>query len=86
MSIKKVKKINFKFVKDYRGDLTEVELKRDLPFNPKRIFLINNVPSSKVRGEHAHKKCHQFLLCIKGSVSVIADDGKKKRIHSFFNK
>jgi dTDP-4-dehydrorhamnose 3,5-epimerase-like enzyme len=28
-----------------------------------------------VRGEHAHRRCHQFLVCARGSVSVVADDG-----------
>lgn len=86
--VKGVKIIDFKYVEDPRGDLTEVEFIRDIPFNPKRVFFVNGVPSSNVRGEHAHKKCHQCLVCIKGSVSVIADDGfnKKEYFMSSINK
>jgi dTDP-4-dehydrorhamnose 3,5-epimerase-like enzyme len=29
-----------------------------------------------VRGEHAHKELQEFLVCVKGSCSVMLDDGK----------
>jgi len=36
------------------------------------------VSSSQVRGEHAHRKCHQFLICAHGKVHVVADDGTNR--------
>lgn len=74
-NVKDVKIYHFPLVKDIRGDLSVGEFHRDIPFEAKRFFLVFNVPNSKIRGEHAHKKCHQFLICIKGSCSVLADDG-----------
>ncbi|WP_420792923.1 WxcM-like domain-containing protein [Lentisphaera marina] len=68
--------INLTNIPDLRGHLCVGELNKELPFVPKRIFYIFDVPSSKVRGAHAHKACHQMLICLKGSVSVITDDGK----------
>lgn len=68
----------FKFVHDMRGDLSVGEFSKEIPFEPKRYFLVFNVPSEKTRGEHAHYKCHQFLICVKGSCSVVADDGKSR--------
>ena len=65
-------------VPDMRGDLSFAEIYQQLPFVPKRYFLVFNVPSKKVRGEHAHKKLHQFLVCVKGSCSVMVDDGKRR--------
>lgn len=65
----------FKLVGDPRGDLSVGEFEKEIPFLPKRYFLVFNVPSEKVRGEHAHYRCHQFLVCVKGSCSVMADDG-----------
>lgn len=62
---------------DIRGDLSYLEYKKHIPFLVKRFFLVHNVPSREVRGEHAHKKVHQFLICIKGSLSIIVDNGKK---------
>lgn len=64
-----------KMVRDPRGDLSVGEFPKDIPFEPKRYFLVFNVPSEKTRGEHAHHKCHQFLLCVKGSCAVVVDDG-----------
>lgn len=67
-----------KKVCDPRGDLSVGEFPRDIPFEPKRYFLVFNVPSEKTRGEHAHHQCHQFLICVKGSCAVVVDDGKSR--------
>jgi acetyltransferase-like isoleucine patch superfamily enzyme/dTDP-4-dehydrorhamnose 3,5-epimerase-like enzyme len=64
--------------KDIRGSLMASEFKNDLPFNPKRVFFVYDVPNSKIRGEHAHKTCEQFLVCIKGSVTALIDNGKER--------
>lgn len=59
---------------DARGDLTVGNFGNQIPFDVKRYFLVYNVPSTESRGAHAHKLCHQFLICVKGSISVIADN------------
>lgn len=64
---------------DSRGALTVGEFNRDIPFEVKRYFAIFDVPAEKVRGEHAHRACHQFLVCIKGCCAVVVDDGKSRR-------
>lgn len=68
----------FKLIRDMRGDLSVGEFHKDIPFEPKRYFLVFNVPSENTRGEHAHHDCHQFLICIKGSCAVVVDDGQKR--------
>src|SRR5574337_821175 len=65
-------------VKDARGDLCVAEVGADLPFAVQRSFLVYNVPSAELRGEHAHHRCHQFLMAVKGSVRVTADDGTRR--------
>jgi len=65
----------FRTVPDLRGVLTVAEFEKEIPFSPKRYFFVYNVPSIETRGEHAHKQCEQFLVAVKGSVSVVADDG-----------
>lgn len=62
-------------IEDMRGSLTFAEYGDLLPFVPKRYFLVFDVPSKDVRGEHAHKTLHQFLICIKGTCSLVVDDG-----------
>lgn len=63
---------------DIRGSLTVGEFGRSVPFKPERYFLIYDVPTAETRGEHAHKICHQFLIAVKGSVHVVADDGTNR--------
>ena len=63
---------------DLRGSLVVAELGSDLPFVPQRFFVVYDVPSLDVRGEHAHRRCEQFLICIKGSVKAVVDDGTSR--------
>lgn len=69
---------NFKNVTDARGHLTVGNFGSEIPFLPKRYFMVYGVPEGQVRGEHAHKECHQFLICTVGSVKVLVDDGTHK--------
>ena len=65
--------------KDLRGELSVGEFERDIPFTPERYFLVFNVPSREVRGEHAHRLCDQFLICVRGSCGILLDDGSNRR-------
>jgi dTDP-4-dehydrorhamnose 3,5-epimerase-like enzyme len=65
----------FPWIKDVRGDLTVGEFESGFPFRPRRYFIVSGVPSGEIRGEHAHKLCHQFLICVYGQCSVTVDDG-----------
>ena len=62
-------------VDDLRGLLTVAE---PLPFEVKRVFLTYGFTSRDVRGEHAHRTLHQFLVCAHGECHVIVDDGRTK--------
>lgn len=66
-------------VRDLRGSLAVGELGKQLPFEPKRFFVVHDVPSRHVRGEHAHRKLHQFLVCLKGELSLVVDDGSRRQ-------
>lgn len=66
-------------VPDMRGSLSVGEFERDIPFKPMRYFIVYDVPTVETRGEHAHHKCHQFLIAVRGEVSVVADDGSKRQ-------
>jgi UDP-2-acetamido-3-amino-2,3-dideoxy-glucuronate N-acetyltransferase len=64
---------------DLRGSLTAGELPHEaVPFVPRRWFLVYDVPNQEVRGEHAHRICHQFLVCVSGSMTVAVDDGEHR--------
>ncbi|HET7697878.1 MAG TPA: WxcM-like domain-containing protein [Vicinamibacterales bacterium] len=62
-------------VDDLRGSLSAAEVGTHVPFPPARYFIVFDVPGKDVRGEHAHRRCQQFLVCVRGSVNVVVDDG-----------
>jgi hypothetical protein len=65
-------------VSDTRGSLTVGEVPTEVPFSPVRYFAVFGVPSIELRGEHAHKLCQQFLICVHGSCRVLLDDGERR--------
>ncbi|WP_171820272.1 WxcM-like domain-containing protein [Serpentinimonas maccroryi] len=65
-------------VVDARGALTVGEVPSEVPFAPVRYFVVYDVPSVELRGEHAHKQCEQFLICLHGSCRVLLDDGSHR--------
>jgi acetyltransferase-like isoleucine patch superfamily enzyme len=66
-------------VKDLRGNLSFGEVAKEVPFEIKRYFLVYGVPSEDIRGEHAHRSLHQFLVCLHGHCRVVADDGTNRQ-------
>ncbi len=60
---------------DLRGSLSVGMFSSQVPFDVVRYFLVYAVPAEEVRGEHAHRECHQFLVCAHGACSVVCDDG-----------
>jgi len=78
LTVERVRLIEIPKIIDLRGSLTFGEVDQQLPFKPQRYFVISDVPSMEVRGEHAHRDLHQFLVCLKGSCAIIVDDGKSR--------
>lgn len=64
---------------DARGAINILEIRKDLPFECQRIFYTYTVPEGSVRGEHAHRVCEQFLIALRGVVTVVVDDGHGHR-------
>ena len=69
------------------GYLIPFSLKKDIPFFVRRIFIING-KKNKIRADHAHHKCSQYLVVIKGAVNVSYENkrGKFKKRLSSINK
>lgn len=65
-------------IEDPRGNLAVIELET-LPFAIARVYYLYDVPSSSVRGGHAHIDQQEFLIAVSGSFSVVLDDGSKKK-------
>lgn len=62
------------FTDDRGGNLLPVEF-ANVDFVPLRVFVVNDVPKDAIRGEHAHYKTKQLLVCVRGSILVGLDDG-----------
>lgn len=63
---------------DLRGQLSYAEVGQHVPFPVKRFFLVYGVAGKEVRGEHAHRTLRQFLVCVHGECSIVADDGTQR--------
>jgi UDP-2-acetamido-3-amino-2,3-dideoxy-glucuronate N-acetyltransferase len=77
--VRGVRLFNLPQFRDVRGDLSVGEFERNIPFRPSRYFVVYGVPSRETRGEHAHRACHQFLICVAGTCNVLVDDGVTRR-------
>jgi dTDP-4-dehydrorhamnose 3,5-epimerase-like enzyme/carbonic anhydrase/acetyltransferase-like protein (isoleucine patch superfamily) len=76
--VRGVQVVDLPFISDPRGNLTVGEFERTVPFQPKRYFITFDVPNARMRGEHAHRECEQFLVCVRGSCAVVVDDGQQR--------
>lgn len=66
---------------DHRGQLIAIECNKDIPFDIKRVFYIYGTENNVPRGQHAHHKTKQYLICVNGSCRVTLDDGYKKETY-----
>ena len=64
---------------DLRGSMVVGEFDAQLPFQPKRFMVLHAVPTRQVRGEHAFKQTHQFIVCLQGQCALVVDDGQSRR-------
>lgn len=62
--------LKFKDFTDKYGHLTPIEGNNDIPFTIKRIYYITKVEQGIIRGFHSHRKLHQVLICLNGSVKI----------------
>ncbi len=66
-------------IRDRRGTLSFAEEGQHVPFTPRRYFTLSDVPAGTIRGDHAHRECHQFFVCLRGSCVLRLDDGRLVR-------
>lgn len=72
--------LTLKAASDPRGSLIAAEFEDGpLPFVPRRTFVVYDVPSLEIRGEHAHHRCEQVLVCLHGRAQAVADNGHRRR-------
>ena len=59
-----------------RGRMRVGERDIALPFAAERFFIVDDVPVGDIRGDHAHRTCHQLLICTVGRVLVTTQGGE----------
>nr|WP_068430209.1 FdtA/QdtA family cupin domain-containing protein [Magnetospirillum sp. XM-1]CUW37985.1 conserved protein of unknown function \ len=67
-------------ISDDSGVLMVAEGGRHVPFPIRRTFVVAGVAPGVKRGHHAHRECHQLLICLGGRISVSVSDGGAPRI------
>ena len=73
-----VKIIELPKILDRRGNLSFFENNNQIPFEIKRTYWIYDVPGGEIRGSHAFKKSHEFIIALSGSFDVVLHDGTKE--------
>ena len=69
-----------RIVDDRDGTLCIMNSGKEIPFEIKRVYYINNLDSqSSVRGKHAHRKLQQVIFCINGCFTLSLDDGENQQ-------
>lgn len=74
----KINIIDIPKIENNLGNIAVIE-NGTIPFDIKRVYYLFDIPSSAIRGGHAHKKLKQVLIAISGSFDVVLDDGKIKK-------
>lgn len=65
---------------DSRGSLSFLEELKDIPFEVKRVYWLNDVPEQQVRGGHAHKTGEQVIVCVQGIIEVVLESQTGERL------
>ncbi len=52
------------------GDLVWLQEDRPLPFTPRRIYFVHDIPAHARRGGHAHREISELLVVVRGAVTV----------------
>ena len=71
--------VDIPLIADERGNLIFAEIGQCLPFQVKRFFVVFDVPTTEVRGQHAHKELHEFVVALRGSVTISVDDRREQK-------
>ena len=82
MNLKTSKIISLPKILDPRGNLSFFENSNQIPFDIKRTYWIYDVPGGEIRGGHAFKESHEFIIALSGSFDVFLGDGENEMKYS----
>ncbi|MBF2708387.1 sugar 3,4-ketoisomerase [Flavobacterium soyangense] len=70
----KIQLIDIPKIENSLGNIAVIE-NNTIPFEIKRVYYLFDIPSSAIRGGHAHKNLQQVLIAISGSFDVVLKNG-----------
>ena len=62
---------------DERGSLVAIEQCGDVPFAIARVYYLFATRDGVIRGLHAHRSLRQFAVAVRGSCTILLDDGTR---------
>lgn len=63
--------LTFNKIEDPRGNLSFMQHPQQLPFEPKRVYWIYDVPGGEVRHGHAFRCQQEVIIALSGSFDVV---------------
>ena len=73
-----MKTSSLQIFKKNSGVLASIEVETDISWSAERIFFISSELPEE-RGNHAHKTCKQFFVCVSGEVKILCKDGNSEK-------
>jgi hypothetical protein len=77
-TLRSIGEIEFPHRPSAEASLFVYEHQSHVPFVIERVFVVNAQEACK-RGAHAHRRCTQLLVCLKGEIVLTLDDGAAKK-------
>ncbi len=62
---------------DERGVLQPFDFD-EMPFEPRRSFVITGTAAGTMRGGHGHRTAQQMLVCLHGRIEILMRDGSQE--------
>ena len=62
-------------------DLKKITKKLNIDFNCNKIFYLNDLNSTKSRGNHSNSNARELLICLNGSFEIKLNNGKKEETY-----
>jgi dTDP-4-dehydrorhamnose 3,5-epimerase-like enzyme len=78
-SIARVRLIELPRYARENGEIVVAQAFDQVPFPIARAFTLT-APRGARRGEHAHRRCTQFMVCVHGAVDVLCDDSRDREV------
>jgi len=70
-----IERIQFQKHGDHGGMLVALEQERNVPFEIRRVYYVYATEPNVHRGCHAHRRLKQLAVAVRGSVTILLDDG-----------